>query len=73
MKILKRVLKWFGILQIGWGTYREPIAQNKPKTFAPQSSLGSRLRAFPKEQLQVVPKRGLRSGVKDPQEPAECM
>ncbi len=50
MKILKRILNWigivlglfvvFGILQIGWGMYREPIAKKQATDFCAGIKVG---------------------------------
>lgn len=50
MKIFKRILKWIGvtlvmllllgILQIGWGIYREPIAKKQATDFCTAIKIG---------------------------------
>ena len=47
MKTIKRILKWFfgilallGIAQIGWGMYREPIAQKQATDFCGTIKIG---------------------------------
>jgi hypothetical protein len=64
MKILKRVLKWFGILlgmlfifgilQIGWGIYREPIAKKQAEDFCASIQLG--------QSIEGIPERAIASG-----------
>jgi hypothetical protein len=50
MKIVKRILKWIGIIlgiwvlmfvaQMGWGYYREPIAKKQAKDFCATVKVG---------------------------------
>lgn len=50
MKLIKRILKWigvffgilvlFGIAQIGWGMYREPIAKKQAEDFCGTIKIG---------------------------------